>query len=60
MVLGSASYVITDTCLRLQYLDYGEQNFEIVKKYHMAPKSYLSLRGPQIDSIPISTSGTFS
>lgn len=46
--------------MRLEYIDYPSETYEYVKAKHKAPKPYMSLRGPQIDPLPISVSGTFT
>ena len=33
MTIGSAQYLIEDTIMRLEYIDYPAESYEIVKKY---------------------------
>jgi hypothetical protein len=46
--------------MRLVYLDYPNEAYEYVKNTHKIPKPYFSLRGPQIDPIPLASSSTFT
>ena len=46
--------------MRLEYIDYPSETYEAVKEFHKSPKSFMSLRGPQIDPLPIATQGTFT
>ena len=50
---------MTDLTMRLEYIDYPSDSYESVKKMHMSPKPYYSLRS-QLDPISVANSGTFT
>jgi hypothetical protein len=45
--------------MRLEYIDYPDEHYELVKKYFAQPAPYYSLR-QQLDVLPIGVSGTFT
>lgn len=44
MLLGSATYTITDVCMRVEYETYPEESYSLVKQLLYAPKPYMSIR----------------
>jgi hypothetical protein len=44
MLLGSATYTITDVCARIEYETYPDESHAIMKQLAYQPKPYLSLR----------------